>query len=174
MLRSTFATEMVLWSPSTMSNVRLLLGARKAATGLFRSRMQNLGYAKFTKFEDATLTIIEGGQHFLRRINNPKEVNELARSFHQKMVVKSYDSANCRQSLGPPVWQIDSNCANVPAARSFNGICAPQRRAKLAVFNIAPEKTEPRRISPPTRAPATLYFATQPENCQQIAAYTFG
>jgi hypothetical protein len=42
-----------------------------------------IGVSKFTKSEDAKLTVIEGGQHFLSA-SRPEEVNELARSFIKK------------------------------------------------------------------------------------------
>jgi pimeloyl-ACP methyl ester carboxylesterase len=57
--------------------------AHGTADQVYSVKNAELGVSKFTKSEDAKLTVVEGGQHFLSA-SHPEEVNELARSFISK------------------------------------------------------------------------------------------
>jgi len=57
--------------------------AHGTADQVYSVKNAELGVSKFTESEDAKLTVIEGGQHFLSA-SNPTEVNELVQSFINK------------------------------------------------------------------------------------------
>ena len=68
--RLDYITCPVLWAHGTADQVYSIANAE-------------LGISKFSKSKEATLSIIEGGQHFLSA-SHPKEVNDLTRTFIEK------------------------------------------------------------------------------------------